>query len=215
VGREEVKRLAPDAVIVATGAAPVWPEIPGVGGDNVVLAWDLLSGDVTLGRRVVIVGGNALGLETALFVANQGTIGPEALHFLAANRAETWETLEALIDRGNKEVTVLEMTSKAGQDIGPSTRWTVLSEIRRLGVRVITDARAIRFSEDGVEVEKNGEVSTIPADTVVLAAGSEPVNRLALELEGVVPVLHVVGDAREPRNALEAIREGFEAGLRV
>jgi len=215
VRREDVKRLAPDAVIVATGAAPARPDIPGVGGDNVVPAWDLLSRDVTLGRRVVIVGGNALGLETALFVANQGTIGPEVLHFLAANRAETWETLETLIDRGNKEVTVLEMTSKAGQDIGPSTRWTVLSEIRRLGVRVITDAKALRITDQGVEVEKNGETSTIPADSVVPATGSEPVNHLAGELEGLVAELHVVGDAKDPRNALEAIREGFEAGLRV
>jgi 2,4-dienoyl-CoA reductase (NADPH2) len=212
---EDVKRIAPDAVIVATGARPIRPDIPGVDGDHVVSAWDLLKGGVTLGTRVVIVGGNALGLETALTVAREGTIGPEALYFLAANRAEDWETLEGLMNRGNKEVTVLEMDKKAGVDIGPSTRWTVMSELRRLGVRVLTKTRALRFTDKGLEVEKEGESSFIPADSIVLAMGSEPENRLARELEGAVRKLLVVGDANTPRNALEAIREGFMAGLGV
>ncbi len=215
MGPDDVKAFAPDAVILATGASPVLPGIPGVDGDNVLSAWDLLEKDLKLGKRVVIVGGNALGLETALFVARQGTLSPEVLHFLAANRAENWETLEELIDRGNKEVTVLEMESKAGQDIGPSTRWTVFAEIRRLGVQVITEARALGFTAHGVEIEKKGEAGVVPGDSIVLAMGSEPVNRLAGELEGLVTELYTIGDAKEPRNALEAIREGFTAGLKV
>jgi 2,4-dienoyl-CoA reductase (NADPH2) len=215
MGPEDVKAFAPDAVIVATGARPVRPDIPGADLDNVVWAWDFLEKDPPLGKRVVIVGGNALGLETALAVAGQGTIGPEVLHFLAANRAETWETLESLMDRGNKDVTVLEMAARAGEDIGPSTRWTVLSEIRRLGVKVITEARATRFTDGGVEMEKQGETGLLPADTIILAMGSEPVNRLAKDLEGEVPKLFTVGDASEPRNALEAVKEGFAAGLKV
>ncbi len=215
MGRTDVEAFVPDAVIVATGASPVQPDIPGVGGDNVVSAWDLLEKDVTLGKRVIIVGGNALGLETALFVARQGTLSPEVLHFLAANRAESWETLEDLIDKGNKAVTVLEMESKAGQDIGPSTKWTVLAEIRRLGVQLITEAKAMKFNDQGVEIEKNGESRLLPADSIVLAMGSKSESRLAKELKDKVPELYTIGDAKEPRNALEAILEGFAAGLKV
>ncbi len=215
VRKEDIKRLAPDAVIVATGASPAWPDIPGVGEEHVISAWELLDRDVTLGKRVVIVGGNALGLETAIFVARQGTLSPEVLHFLAANRAEDWDTLETLMNQGNKEVTVLEMENKAGKDIGLSTRWTVLSEIRRLGVRVVTEAKALRFTEEGVEMEKGGESTLVHADSIVPAMGSKSVHPLVEDLEGVVPELYTVGDAKEPRNALEAIREGFAAGLRV
>lgn len=213
--RGQVKQFAPDAVIVATGAEPAWPDLPGVGEDNVMSAWDLLEGRRALGRRVVIVGGNALGLETALYVAHQGTLSPDVLHFLAANRAENWETLEALIDRGNKEVTVLEMDKKAGKEIGLSTRWTVLGELRRLGTNIITLARAERFTSEGVEIQKEGETALVPADSIVLAMGSVPVNGLAWELEGVVPELHTIGDAKSPRNALAAIQEGLMAGLEV
>lgn len=214
-GPAEVKSFAPDAVIVATGARPARPDLPGVNGDNVVCSWDLLEKDVELGNRVVIVGGNALGLETALFAARQGTLSPEVLHFLASNRAESWETLEALMDRGNKEVTVLEMEKKPGPDIGPSTRWTVMSEIRRLGVRVITEARATGFTGRGVEMVRKGKSTMVHADSIVLAVGSESVNRLARELKGKVPELYTAGDAVKPGNAFEAIHEGFMAGLKV
>jgi len=213
--RGRVKQMSPDAVIVATGAESAWPDIPGVGGDNVVSSWDLLENGRILGRRVVIVGGNALGLETALYVARQGTLPPEAFHFLAANRAEDWETLEGLIDHGNKEVTVLEMEKKAGKDIGLSTRWTVLAELRRLGVNIITLARAERFTDEGVEIEKEGDFTLVPADSIVLAMGSVSVKGLAGQLEGLVPELYTIGDAKSPRNALEAIREGFMAGLQL
>lgn len=55
----------------------------------------------------------------------------------------------------------------------------------------------------------------IPADTVVIAIGSRPVNELAGELKEKVPELHVIGDALSPRKVTEAIREGFELAIRI
>jgi 2,4-dienoyl-CoA reductase (NADPH2) len=137
------------------------------------------------------------------------------LHFLVANRAESWETLETLVNQGNKTVTVLEMMKKAGQDIGPSTRWTVLSELRRLGVTILTGAQATEITGDGVKIEQEGRGGFLTADTVVMAVGSRPERALADALQDLCPEVIVVGDAKEPRNALEAIKEGFEAGLKV
>jgi 2,4-dienoyl-CoA reductase (NADPH2) len=210
-----VKNMAPDAVIVATGAQPILPDMPGIENPKVVQAWDVLRGKARVGKTVVIVGGNAVGLETALYLANQGTLSPEILHFLVANRAETWETLETLVNRGNKTVTVLEMGKKAGQDIGPSTRWTVFSELSRLGVTILTGAKATEIRADGVGMEKAGGHDLLPADTVVIAVGSRPEKDLAAALHDLVPEVVVVGDAIEPRNALEAIKEGFQAGSRI
>ena len=49
---EEVRRLKPDVVILATGGVPVIPkEIPGSDGKNVVTAWDVLTGQVLAGPR--------------------------------------------------------------------------------------------------------------------------------------------------------------------
>ena len=210
-----VKEIGPDALIVATGAVPSRPDIPGIGTDKVVMAWDVLSAKVGTGKRVVIIGGNAVGLETALYLASQGTIPPEVLHFLVTHRAESMETIETLLNKGTKEVCVVEMTKKAGQDIGSSTRWTVMAELRRLGVEILTGARAVEIREDGVTIERDERRHLLPADTAVVAAGSSSQNKLAAELKDLVPEIHVIGDAQSPRNALEAIREGFLVGLKV
>jgi len=42
-----------------------------------------------------------------------------------------------------------------------------------------------------------------------------PNNRLKEQIENLVPRIHVVGDAVEPHNALQAVKEGFLAGLKV
>jgi 2,4-dienoyl-CoA reductase (NADPH2) len=215
VDKHFIKETKPDVVVLASGARPVPPDIPGIDDPKVVTAWDVLSGDGHVGENVVIMGGNAVGLETALYLANQGTLSPEILHFLVANRAETWDTLETLINRGNKNVTVVEMMKKAGQDIGGSTRWTVMMELKRLGVTIITGARAVEIKREGIEIQKDQESSLLEADTVVIATGASSENRLVSEIGDAAPEFYIVGDAKEPRNALEAIKEGFFTGLKI
>lgn len=213
--RELVREMKPDVVILATGASPVLPPIPGIETQDVVRAWDVLSGKVHVGKKVVIVGGNAVGLETALYLADQGTLPPEVLHFLVANKAESWETLEGLVNRGDKHVTVVEMMKRAGEDIGSSTRWTVTMELRRLGVNVLTGATAVGIRPEGVEIEKGEKRHLLPADSVVIAAGAEPENVLVEEMVDLAPEIYTIGDAKAPRNALEAIKEGFFTGLKI
>jgi 2,4-dienoyl-CoA reductase (NADPH2) len=215
VDEKVVREMAPDVVVLATGARPVLPDIPGIEHGKVVLAWDVLNGTETTGKRAVIIGGNAVGLEAALFLSNQGTISPDVLHFLMTNRAETLETLEALINKGNKEVTVVEMAKKAGMDIGSSTRWTVFAELKRLSVKILTASKAVEINPRGVKIETEQGTETLPADSVVIAVGSRPENKLAARLGTWLSEVYTIGDAKEPRNALEAIKEGFLTGLKL
>jgi len=208
-----IRQMAPDVLVVAAGAQPAKPKIKGVNGANVIQAWELLEKNAETGENVVILGGNAVGLETALFLANQGTLSPEVLHFLMVNRAETPETLTGLLDRGSKQVTVVEMTKKAGADVGLTTKWTLMGELKRLGVKITTQTEAVGITPEGLQVEDEQGPGFIPADTVVLAVGSKAENSLVKELEDQVPEIHVIGDAKKPRNLPAAIREGFQLGL--
>jgi 2,4-dienoyl-CoA reductase (NADPH2) len=214
-GLDFIREMRPDAVVVASGARPVQPDIPGIDAPHVVQAWDLLDGRAGTGKRVAVLGGNAVGLETALYLANLGTLSPEALHFLMTNQAESVETLTGLLNKGIKEVTVVEMTKKAGNDIGLTTRWTILGELGRLGVKILTSTKAVGITPKGLEVEQTDGPGFLPADSIVIAAGSRPENALVEGIRAIVSEVHVIGDARSPRNALEAIKEGFEAGMRL
>ena len=210
---DDIVSMAPDAVVIATGAQPVKPKIKGVDGNNVIQAWELLEKNRETGEKVVILGGNAVGLETALFLASQGTLSAEVLHFLMKNRAETYETLLELLDKGNKQITVVEMTPKAGSDVGVSTRWTLMGELKRLGVKILTKTKAVGITAEGLEVEDAQGSGFVVADTVVLAAGSQSDDGLAKSLHGRVSEIHVIGDAIKPRNILTAVREGVQLGL--
>jgi 2,4-dienoyl-CoA reductase (NADPH2) len=211
----QVEREKPEVVILATGAKPAIPGIQGADRPNVVLAWDVLSGKADTGKEVVIIGGGAVGLETAMFLARKGTIDADTLYFLMFNQAEKPETIQTLLYRGLKKITVLEMLKRVGQDIGRSTRWAILQDLSRLGVRTLSKAMAKEITERGVVIEREGREELIPGDTVVLATGANPVNSLYDQIKNRVREIHMIGDAKSPRKALEAVAEGLEVGRTI
>ena len=203
----------PDAVVIAAGAVPVVPDIPGADLSHVVGAWDLLTGKARVGMDVVIIGGGAVGCETAVHLCEQSVLSPEVLRFLAFNKAEQWTELERLMTRSPRKVKIVEMLKKIGADIGLSTRWSVLQDLRRYGVRVSTDTKVVEIFENSVIVSRGGKEERMPCDSVVLAVGSRPVRGLKEDLAGIVPEIHTIGDAKGPRKALDAVWEGYELGL--
>ncbi len=210
-----IEQEKPDEIILATGATPLALPIPGADNPMVVQAWDVLSDKARTGRRVVIIGGGAVGIETALFLAEKGALTPEALKFLLIHEAEEPEVLREMAGKGTKHIVVVEMEDKVGRDFGKTTRWAMLQDVQRAGIHVRTQATAKAITDYGVTVSGPDGKKDIPADTVILAAGSAPYNPLQEVVEQQGIPCRVVGDAREIGRAMEAIHQGFLAGAEV
>ena len=183
-----VGRLKPDVVIVATGGVPLIPEdIPGANMERVVTAHDVLTEKVRPGQRVAILGGGMVGCETAEFLGQRG-----------------------------KDVTIIEMLDDIALDIGMFSRPYLMERLAQWGVKAITGAQVKKITDDGVVVEKEGRRETISGiDTVILAMGVRPVNRLAKQLKGKVAEVYVIGDASQPRMVVDAISEGAEIARKI
>ena len=205
----------PDAVILATGGISITPQIPGADLPHVVQAWDVLNGSAPTGRRVVIVGGGAVGVETALFLAEKGTLSGEELKFLLIHNAESPGELARLAVTGTKDITLIEMLDDIGKNFGKTTRWAMLQDVERFKVKTRTSVRALGITASAVRIEGASGIEEIPADTVVLAAGTKAYNPLKeLVVREGIP-FRIVGDASSPATVFDAIHNGFLAGAGI
>ncbi len=185
---EAIEKMNPDAVIVATGAKPFLPNIPGKDRANVVTANEILSGAKDAGQNVVVIGGGLAGAETAAHLANHG-----------------------------KRVTILEMIDEIAKDVEFAVRVFLMEDLEKHGVKMVTGVKVKEILENSISAEDSSgnEMKLENVDTIVFATGSKPENSLAENLKDKVKELIVVGDAVEVRRAMEAVEEGFRAGLKI
>lgn len=215
VNEELIKNVSPDIVIIATGAKPLVPLIPGIELPHVAESWDVLLGKVSTGKKVAIIGGGAVGVETALFLAEKGTISASALKFLFVNRAQDPEALYEMATRGTKEITLIEMLDKVGKDIGKSTKWGMIQDLNRYNVSTMTQSKVIAITPEGLTIEQDGKILEIEADTVVVAAGSASNNPLESLVEKMGVEYKVIGDAGRVAMAFDAVHQGYKTGLEI
>lgn len=188
IGRAELERLAPDQLIIATGAVPRWPEFEGQGSIQTLDAWQVLNTETSVGNSVLIADWRAdwIGMGLAEKLALAGC-----------------------------RVRLAVNGYMPGQAIQMYVRDATIGRLHKLGVEMIPYTRLFGADEDTVYLQHtmSGEAVVCDGvDTLVLAQGHDPDNSLEL-LAREVGLPHVLaGDCLSPRTAEEAVLEGFRAG---
>jgi 2,4-dienoyl-CoA reductase-like NADH-dependent reductase (Old Yellow Enzyme family)/thioredoxin reductase len=188
---ELVAEAAPDVVILATGGEPVKPPIPGISADHVYMAHDILAGTVRQpSGNILVIGGGLVGCEVAETLANLGD--------------------NPVIDRTT--ITIVEMLDQFGAEMIVEIRTLTLHDFRELGIDVLTSTKVKEILADGVLVEdKRGRERTLEdIDSVIVAIGTRPYEILSDKIRDTVAEVHVIGDAKQARSALESIQEGAD-----
>lgn len=212
VDADFVQQQQADVVLLATGGQSIQPTIPGAERPQVLQAWEVLAGQAKPGRRVVIIGGGAVGVETALALAAAGTLSAEALKFLLVHGAESCQDLLELATRGTHEVILIEMLQDLGGNFGKTTRWGMLQDLKRYGVQTRVATKVMEITATGLILEDGSGRQELTADSVVLAVGTQPHNPLQQKLQQQGIACQVIGDAGQVGMVIDAIHQGFKAG---
>lgn len=189
---ELVRAEKPDALIIAVGAEPIIPKIPGIDRENVCLATDIDLGKKKAGRRVVLIGAGLTGTETAVALA-----------------------------REEHDVTLVDMRSLEEIDGRGAAARGVVGLLRKMasesGVRTLTGLTAREITEEGLVVSSSdGQTQLFPADTVVLSMGVRPRTAVAEQFAGCAPEVYFVGDCgRQNGNITSAVRDAFFAAMNI
>ena len=180
---ETIKEEDFDEVLVCVGSLPKIPKIEGLDKIKYYTCLDAVAAEKEMGHKVVIIGGNEVGAEFGIHLAEAGhdvtVIGHRAriaddaaaVHYRSLMQ-EKWESLENFHGVVSAKATAVDETSVTYEDA------------------------------EGVQ-------HTVPADSIVLAAGMSPNREEALKFWEVGPYVHVIGDCDTPGDIQNCMRSAF------
>ena len=184
--KEIIESMRPDAVICAVGSYPAVPPIKGI--EKALHALDVYRDFSKLGKKVIIIGGGAIGCESGYFFA----------------------------DHCGAEIRILEMRDDICKDSNDSQRRALIPRMKQIGMKWDCNVSVTEITEKGVFfTDKDGAKQFADAESVIFATGNRPNADSVESLKGGCCRFIIVGDAKRARTVKEATYEGFCAAMDI
>lgn len=215
-----------DAVVLATGARPRDPGIPGADGPTVASYAEILTRRALPGARVAIIGAGGIGFDVAEFLVRD-TPSPSTdldrwrREWGVGDPADTPGGLSRPVPEPPVREVVLcqRKTTKHGAGLGVTTGWIHRASLRGKRVQMIGGVDYLEIGARGLRIatiDTAGE-RWLEVDTVVVCAGQEPRRELEPPLLALGIEVHRVGGADEVRelDAKRAIDQATRLAARL
>jgi 2,4-dienoyl-CoA reductase (NADPH2) len=183
---------------------------------------EVILGHVEVGKRVAIVGAGGIGHDVAELLTD-GAHGGNAEDFLrrwgvdsSISHAGGWSAPPAPAPA--REIFMLQRSpGRLGARLGKSTGWILRTQLKRNGVRFLSGVTYRRVDDQGLHITTSEGNQLLSVDTVVICAGQEPDDQLALPLRQAAIPFDVIGGARlaTELDAARAIEEGTQLAQRL
>ena len=187
IEEESILQSRADVVLIATGSTPVKQTIPGF--HHTFSAETVLSGKKDPGKTVIVSGGGLVGCETALWLRNQG-----------------------------KQVILVEKQSQIlpiSRELSYSSTETLKRLLPEKGIVVKTDTVISHATAAGVILQSEGQTITQSADSIITAIGYQSNNSLYDNLKTELKEIYLLGDAKQVKNIMHAVRDAYDVASQI
>ena len=181
-----IREMKPDALIIAVGAQPYMPNVPGINMQHVNWAADADMGKYETGDVIAIIGGGSLGLESAYTQSSKG------------KKVKVFEIQPQLGDRDTDEL--IELLEDNGVEFFTSRRLIEITPEKIVCVELGT----------GNIEEHSCDTVLISAGMIARSDAVNEMRHILPETE-----VYIIGDAKKPRSLGDAVHDGFNAALNI
>ncbi len=176
-----------DVVVIATGSIPDYPEVLNLHSVYYITAIDFFEGKGEVkGKRILIIGAGMVGMEAAELLANKGY-----------------------------EVVITKRTDTIANDMEMITKKLMFKRLEgKDNIKIMPNTYVLSFKKNWVYCKVEGQsVYLEPFDTVIIASGMKPANKLAEELKDTIVDFYVIGDAEKPADIYNATQRGYNLAV--
>ena len=213
-----------DEVVIASGVVPRDLVLPGFDDPRVVDYQKVLSGEVTVGNTVALIGAGGIGFDMAHFLCERqsSTLDPDKW-------LQQWGIDKTYLHAGgltephsdntdHRKVFLLQRkTSKMGKGLGKTTGWIHRLVLKQHDVKMKMGVSYDKFDDAGLHIRVGETAEVLAVDNVVLCAGQESNRTLVDEMKATGLPVHLIGgvDVAAELDAKRAIRQGAELAMRL
>ena len=149
---------------------------------------------------------------------------------MLTQHSESLEKMLSMINKTRRNIAIVDI-AKIGTGFEQGTAWPLMKELARFGVKQYPFAKVLDVTDSSVEIqaieqktreqkaieretgvvepEKQIRVS-LPCDTLIVAAGSVPDNRLYEALKEDCPEIYNIGDSNAPGKISDAVKQAID-----
>lgn len=213
-----------DEVVIASGVVPRDLVLPGFDDPRVVDYQKVLSGEVTVGNTVALIGAGGIGFDMAHYLCERQSSTLNADKWLQQwGIDKTYQHAGGLTEpqsdnTDHRKVFLLQRkTSKMGKGLGKTTGWIHRLVLKQHDVKMKTGVSYDKFDDAGLHIRVGETAEVLAVDNVVLCAGQESNRTLVDEMKATGLPVHLIGgvDVAAELDAKRAIRQGAELAMRL
>ena len=199
-----------DEIVVATGINPRTPEILGIDHPKVVSYIDVIQGNVSVGKRVAIIGAGGIGFDVAELIMHKGISGALDKDVFAKEWGIDFENhprggvtgVKPIIDKADRQVYLLQRKdTPVGRGLGKTTGWAHRISLANRDVVMLNGIEYQHIDDQGLHISRNGKAQTLEVDTIIVCAGQTSERSLydqlseSVELSAKGVGIHLIGGA--------------------